>query len=159
MRPPTRSRPRAASRWRSNSFRDRPTETRVLFSRRRSSLNLFLILPVLILFAVGCLCSGGRNDPQTCITSDGSNLVWAGLTFQIVKLADGTVTSAEPGRYADVLCAADNEIMTVKEESVRKNNESRTVRTMDWRNAAKTYQLADIESFQKFIGFIQIIVM
>jgi hypothetical protein len=127
----------------------------LLFSRRRSSLNLFLILPVLILFAVGCLCSGGRSELRTCITSDGSSLVRAGSEFQIIKLADGTVTAADSARYADVLCAAGNEILTVKEESVRKNNESRTVRTVAWRNAAKSYQLADIDSFQKTIGFIQ----
>jgi hypothetical protein len=130
------------------------TIKKLLFSRSRSSLNLFLILPVLILISVGCLCSE-RNELRSCITSDGANLVWAGSTFQIIRLSDGAVTFSDSARYADVLCAGGNEILTVKEESVRKNNESRTQRTVVWRNAAKTYRLADIESFQKYQGFIQ----
>ena len=127
---------------------------KLLFSRSRSSLNLFLILPVLVFVAAGCLCSGG-NELRTCITSDGSNLVWAGSTFQIIRLADGAVTFSDKSRYTDVLCAGDNEILTVREEPVRKNNESRTERTIIWRNAAKTYRPAHVESFQKFHGFIQ----
>jgi hypothetical protein len=132
-----------------------PTFKKLLFSRRRSSLNLFLVMPVLAFVSVCCLCSGGNNEPRTCLTSDGSNLVWAGFTFQIIRLSDGAVTSSEAVRYTDVLCLGDNEILTFKEETVRKNNESRTERTAVWRNAAKTHRLANIESFQKILGFIQ----
>ncbi len=131
-----------------------PTLKKLLFSQNRSSLNLFLVMPVLILTSFCCLCSGG-NELQTCITSDGANLVWAGSDFQIIRLSDGAVTFSDKTRYADVLCPDGNEIISVKEELVRKNNESRPERTAVLRNAAKSYRLADIESFQKYQGFIQ----
>ncbi|HEY8560241.1 MAG TPA: hypothetical protein VIL74_07680 [Pyrinomonadaceae bacterium] len=131
-----------------------PIIKKLFFSGNRSSSNLFLALPVLILVSVGCLCSG-KDEPRTCVTADGANLIWAGSELRNVGLADGRVTSLEPARYADVICAGNNEVIVLKEDYVRKNNESRTARTAVWRNSPKTYRLADIESFQKYYGFIQ----
>lgn len=128
---------------------------KLLFGRENSSLNLFLAMPVLAFVSVCCLCPSGRDEPQTCITSDGANLVWAGKDLLDIRLADGAVTPVEPTRYNKVLCMQNNEVIAIKEQSVYRNNAARYERTARWRTAPKSYRLADIESFQKTIGYIQ----
>ena len=131
-----------------NAFKKR------LFGRSRSSLNLFLVLPVLVLLSVGCLCPSD-DEPETCLTSDGSSLIWAGSNLMKIGLADGSVTMLEPTRYSGVFCAEGSEIIALREDWVRKDNESRRARTARWRNSPKSYRLADIDSFQGYRGFIQ----
>ena len=76
---------------------------KLLFGRESSSLNLFLAMPVLAFVSVCCLCPGSRDEPQTCITPDGANLVWAGKNLLDIRLADGTLTPIEPTRGARVI--------------------------------------------------------
>lgn len=131
------------------------TLKKLLFGRASSSLNLFMVMPVLILTSVCCLCSGGKDEPRTCLTSDGENLIWAGFDLLSIRLADGSVTTLEKARSADVMCLENNEVVTFKEKFVNKNREPWTERTAFWRGGAKSYKLADIEYFQKTIGVIK----
>ena len=128
---------------------------KLLFGRGRSSLNLFMAMPVLILTSICCLCPDSKNVPQNCLTSNGENLVWAGFDLLNISLADGSITTLERATYTDVMCSENNEIISFKEESVQRNGQRRSSRTAFWPIASKSYRLVDIESFQKYLGFIQ----
>lgn len=130
---------------------------KLLFGRGKSSSNLFMVMPVLAFVSMCCLNSGSgsRNEARTCLTANGANLFWSGSKVMNVGLSDGKMTPLEDAGYADVLCLENDEIVTIKEESVENNDKSRVRRTAAWRNSSKTYQLAEIEWFHKYLGVVQ----
>lgn len=128
---------------------------KLLFSTSESSLNLFLILPILICLSLGCLCSGEKGA-ESCVTTDGANLVMGGSTFRIIKLTDGTIAATESAKVSNVLCLNNNEIISVKETQIEGENKSYyTERTAIWRNSLLTHKLANDESLESYRGFIQ----
>ena len=128
---------------------------KLLFGRSRSSLNLFMVMPILAFVSVCCICPGSSVKPRTCITSDGENLVWAGSKLLNIRLADGGATVTNEFQYDNVWCSENNEVVRLRENSVYKNDAYHFERGVWWRNAAKSTRLADIEFFQKTIGIVE----
>lgn len=128
---------------------------KLLFSKSESSLNLFLILPILICLSLGCLCPREKGA-ESCVTTDGANLVMGGSTFRIIKLTDGTITATDSAKVSNVLCLNNNEIISVKEAQIEGENKSyNTERTAVWKNSQLTHKLANDESLESYQGFIQ----
>ncbi|MBX7173738.1 MAG: hypothetical protein K1X72_22400 [Pyrinomonadaceae bacterium] len=126
----------------------------LLFVKTKSFLNLFLILPILIFISIGC----SQPDPVSgwiCSTSDGANLVFTGEKLKIIKLLDGSNVNTDDNKYSGVMCVQNNEIVAIKVESVKENNNYVTERTAVWQNSSKSHRLKRDEFLEKYYGIVQ----
>ncbi len=124
-----------------------------LFKQSKSSLNLFLVVPILLVFLLGCLCSNSDSPTVSCVTADGKILA---LTTQNNKLrlfnfSDGKEIVNDSQSSPSVICTQDNDIVTFKAD----NDNERNQWTVNWRNSQKSKQLAQIKFLQGYIGLIQ----
>ncbi len=127
----------------------------LLFEKSKSSLSLFLLVPILICVSLGCLCSGGRESylNDNCLTADDQNLVLGyDNSLRIVSLGDGKEIANEPKKIFNVLCTSDNNVLTIENKEVSSDVKEKNV---TWRNDSKNYGLANIKAIQKYHGFIQ----
>lgn len=126
----------------------------LLFSKTKSSLNLFFVAPIVFIFLLGCFCSNNDSPTVSCITADGKTLALTTRNnkLQIFNLSDGKEIGTESPNSASVFCTQDNDIVTIKLE---KDDQERNKRSVSWRNSAKTKQLTQIDFLEQYIGLIQ----
>lgn len=129
----------------------------ILFKQNKSSLNLFLVLPILLFFLLGCLCSDSGFPKDSCITADGKTIALTTRLnkLRILNLSDGKEVANNSENYVSVLCTQDNDIVSFKTENIRVENKEQIQKTAIWKNSGKTKQVAQIDFLQEYIGIIQ----
>lgn len=129
----------------------------LLFSKANSSLNLFLIIPLLICLSIGCVCKN-YYSVENCISSDGKNLILYGSgKLRIFNLSDGKELINEDQKSSQTLCTQDNDVVLIQTTRIDKPNDKKMTleRTAFWRSSSKTYQLATNDFSPEYIGIIQ----
>ena len=126
----------------------------LLFNQTKSSLNLFLVAPIVIVFLLGCFCSSNDSPTVSCITADGKTLTLTTRNnkLQMFNLSDGKEIANNSPNSASVFCTQENDVVTIK---VEKNEKERNQRSASWKNSAKTKQLGQIDFLELYIGLIQ----